>query len=212
MSSVFGLLLIGRLGCHVLRVSRFFGWRQESLWRGCLVEQLTAHECGFTLFWWGCFGYGIGADIDECLKKTKCQCPDCQCSNTWGGYDCQCGSDLLYISEHDTCISKSFCLLLLRVRENFVLGGSLEAWFSWYLSLERDLGVVIVTLLCLLEVFLLLFKLMCLNAFSYSLLCAGKQSQQSKLGWVVTLIVLAVVSVIGVVGYTIYKYRLRVCV
>lgn len=45
-------------------------------------------------------------DIDECKEKTKCQCPDCQCTNTWGGYDCQCSNDLLYIREHDVCISK----------------------------------------------------------------------------------------------------------
>lgn len=80
-------------------------------------------------------------DINECTRKTKCQCPECQCSNTWGGYDCQCGGDLLYISEHDTCISK--------------------------------------------------------------------RSQQSKLGWAVTLIVLAGLSVLAVGGYIVYKYRLR---
>ncbi|KAJ0695985.1 putative PA domain, EGF-like calcium-binding, complement Clr-like EGF domain-containing protein [Helianthus annuus] len=45
-------------------------------------------------------------DIDECEEKTACQCPDCKCKNTWGSYDCQCGGDLLYIREHDICISK----------------------------------------------------------------------------------------------------------
>jgi len=45
-------------------------------------------------------------DIDECAKKMKCQCPECQCRNTWGSYDCKCSGDLLYIHEHDTCISK----------------------------------------------------------------------------------------------------------
>ncbi|KAJ6812844.1 uncharacterized protein M6B38_145910 [Iris pallida] len=46
-------------------------------------------------------------DIDECKEKTACQCPDCSCKDTWGGYECTCSGDLLYIKEHDTCISKS---------------------------------------------------------------------------------------------------------
>ncbi|KAL8262277.1 hypothetical protein R6Q59_026326 [Mikania micrantha] len=46
-------------------------------------------------------------DIDECEEKTACQCPDCKCKNTWGSYECRCGGDLLYITEHDICISKN---------------------------------------------------------------------------------------------------------
>nr|GMD05160.1 vacuolar-sorting receptor 3-like [Ipomoea batatas] len=45
-------------------------------------------------------------DIDECKDKTACQCPECSCKNTWGSYDCTCSNDLLYIRDHDTCISK----------------------------------------------------------------------------------------------------------
>lgn len=45
-------------------------------------------------------------DIDECKEKSKCQCPECMCTNKWGDYDCGCSKDLLYIREHDTCISK----------------------------------------------------------------------------------------------------------
>lgn len=52
----------------------------------------------------------VSADIDECTARTKCQCPDCKCTNKWGGYDCECSNDLLYIHEHDTCISKYFLL------------------------------------------------------------------------------------------------------
>lgn len=45
-------------------------------------------------------------DIDECKEKLACQCSQCKCKNTWGSYDCRCGgSNLLYIREHDTCIS-----------------------------------------------------------------------------------------------------------
>ncbi|KAF2294462.1 hypothetical protein GH714_011618 [Hevea brasiliensis] len=46
------------------------------------------------------------ADIDECKEKKACQCPECSCKNTWGSYDCTCSGDLLYMRDHDTCISK----------------------------------------------------------------------------------------------------------
>ncbi|XP_052881367.1 vacuolar-sorting receptor 3-like isoform X2 [Gossypium arboreum] len=46
-------------------------------------------------------------DIDECKEKKACQCPECSCKNTWGSYECTCSGDLLYIRDHDTCISKS---------------------------------------------------------------------------------------------------------
>ncbi|KAJ1397293.1 PA domain [Sesbania bispinosa] len=46
-------------------------------------------------------------DIDECKEKKACQCPECSCKNTWGSYDCSCSGDLLYIRDHDTCISKT---------------------------------------------------------------------------------------------------------
>ncbi|XP_020237450.1 vacuolar-sorting receptor 1 [Cajanus cajan] len=46
-------------------------------------------------------------DINECKEKKACQCPECSCKNTWGSYDCTCSGDLLYIRDHDTCISKT---------------------------------------------------------------------------------------------------------
>ncbi|CAL0300377.1 unnamed protein product [Lupinus luteus] len=46
-------------------------------------------------------------DIDECEEKKACQCPECSCKNTWGSYNCSCSGDLLYIKDHDTCISKT---------------------------------------------------------------------------------------------------------
>lgn len=45
-------------------------------------------------------------DIDECKEKLACHCPECQCKNKWGGYDCKCKGDLVYIKEEDTCIGK----------------------------------------------------------------------------------------------------------
>uniref|UniRef100_A0A1D1Y6P4 Vacuolar-sorting receptor 2 n=2 Tax=Anthurium amnicola TaxID=1678845 RepID=A0A1D1Y6P4_9ARAE len=53
-------------------------------------------------------GDGVNSceDIDECKDKIACQCSECKCKNTWGSYDCSCGGDLLYMEEHDICISK----------------------------------------------------------------------------------------------------------
>lgn len=48
----------------------------------------------------------IFTDIDECREKKACQCPECSCKNTWGSYDCSCSGDLLYMRDHDTCISE----------------------------------------------------------------------------------------------------------
>jgi len=47
----------------------------------------------------------INADVNECEEKTACQCRDCKCKNTWGSYECSCSGSLLYIREHDICIS-----------------------------------------------------------------------------------------------------------
>ncbi|XP_057429809.1 vacuolar-sorting receptor 6-like [Lotus japonicus] len=46
-------------------------------------------------------------DVDECKEKSACQCDGCSCKNTWGGYDCKCKGDLLYIKDQDTCIERS---------------------------------------------------------------------------------------------------------
>lgn len=46
-------------------------------------------------------------DINECKERKACNCPECRCKNTWGSYECTCNGDLLYIRDHDTCISKS---------------------------------------------------------------------------------------------------------
>ncbi|XAR55734.1 hypothetical protein NMG60_11035919 [Bertholletia excelsa] len=54
-------------------------------------------------------GDGVNSceDIDECKEKLACQCPECKCKNTWGSYECSCSSNLLYMREHDICISKA---------------------------------------------------------------------------------------------------------
>lgn len=69
----------------------------------CLNEKSEGCKCpsGFK-------GDGVNKceDVDECKEKTACQCRNCQCQNTWGSYECTCGGSLLYMREHDTCISK----------------------------------------------------------------------------------------------------------
>uniref|UniRef100_A0A7N0T0M4 EGF-like domain-containing protein n=1 Tax=Kalanchoe fedtschenkoi TaxID=63787 RepID=A0A7N0T0M4_KALFE len=52
-------------------------------------------------------GVNTCEDVDECKEKKACQCPECSCKNTWGSYDCTCSGDLLYMRDHDTCISKT---------------------------------------------------------------------------------------------------------
>lgn len=46
-------------------------------------------------------------DVNECKERLACQCDGCTCKNTWGGYDCKCKGNLLYIMEQDTCIERS---------------------------------------------------------------------------------------------------------
>ncbi|KAL9239237.1 hypothetical protein vseg_013577 [Gypsophila vaccaria] len=46
-------------------------------------------------------------DIDECMEETACQCPNCSCKNSWGGFDCKCSGSRLYIKDQDTCIETS---------------------------------------------------------------------------------------------------------
>ncbi|KAM3392166.1 hypothetical protein ACQJBY_013358 [Aegilops geniculata] len=70
----------------------------------CSNEQAKGCKCpqGFK-------GDGIHGceDVDECKERLFCQCKDCSCENTWGSYECGCGGgNMLYMREHDTCISK----------------------------------------------------------------------------------------------------------
>eukprot|EP01018_Ginkgo_biloba_P009083 Gb_38951 [translate_table: standard] len=48
----------------------------------------------------------------------------CTCKNRWGGYDCKCKGDLLYITEQDTCIGRN------------------ASTFSWFLTLLVLAGLV----------------------------------------------------------------------
>lgn len=46
-------------------------------------------------------------DIDECKSGIACKCDGCTCKNTWGGYDCKCKGNDIYMAEQDTCIERN---------------------------------------------------------------------------------------------------------
>ncbi|KAG6536144.1 hypothetical protein ZIOFF_001188 [Zingiber officinale] len=77
--------------------------RDNQKFSACSDSQLTGCRCpnGFS-------GDGHNCqDIDECTEKLACTCPECSCKNTWGGYDCKCRGNLVYIKSEDTCIAKN---------------------------------------------------------------------------------------------------------
>lgn len=56
--------------------------------------------------------FSCSTDVNECKDRLACQCDGCTCKNTWGGYDCKCNGNLLYIKEQDTCIGKALHVFL----------------------------------------------------------------------------------------------------
>ncbi|EPS72005.1 hypothetical protein M569_02753, partial [Genlisea aurea] len=93
----------GALRCHINNGGCWKETRNGKTYSAC-DENSRGCKCppGFR-------GEGVNAcqDIDECEEKLACQCGDCRCKNTWGSYECSCRGELLYIREHDTCISKT---------------------------------------------------------------------------------------------------------
>ncbi|EEF34226.1 hypothetical protein RCOM_1195900 [Ricinus communis] len=71
-------------------------YKQESQLSGCeCPEGFRGH------------GHDKCEDINECKERTACQCDGCSCKNTWGGYECKCKGDLLYMKEQDACIERN---------------------------------------------------------------------------------------------------------
>ncbi|XP_042462894.1 vacuolar-sorting receptor 6-like [Zingiber officinale] len=77
--------------------------RDNQTFSACSDSLLTGCRCPY-----GFSGDGYECqDIDECKGKLACSCPECSCKNTWGGYDCKCRGDLVYIKSEDACIAKN---------------------------------------------------------------------------------------------------------
>ncbi|KAI6704832.1 hypothetical protein NL676_007794 [Syzygium grande] len=67
-------------------------------------------------------------DVDECKERSACQCDGCSCKNIWGGYDCKCKGNHIYIAQHDSCTERN---------------GSRLGWFVTVLVLAAVAGVAI---------------------------------------------------------------------
>ncbi|KAL8102048.1 hypothetical protein AgCh_026800 [Apium graveolens] len=93
----------GSLRCEINNGGCWKKTQNGRTYSACIDDHTKGCKCppGFK-------GDGVNncEDIDECKAKTACQCPECKCKNTWGSYDCSCSGNLLYMREHDTCISK----------------------------------------------------------------------------------------------------------
>ncbi|KAL5991319.1 Vacuolar-sorting receptor 2 [Asimina triloba] len=83
---------------------------------------------------------GCISDVNECKEKIACQCPECKCKNTWGSYECNCRGDLLYMREHDTCITAAgiggFALYKYRIRR--YMDSEIRAIMAQYMPLDNQ--------------------------------------------------------------------------
>ncbi|KAF3327806.1 vacuolar-sorting receptor 6-like protein [Carex littledalei] len=73
-------------------------------------------------------------DIDECKEKLACTCPECSCKNTWGGYECKCKDNLLYIKGEDTCVARNvsrFGWLVIVLVLSCVLGAGIAGYIFY---------------------------------------------------------------------------------
>ncbi|KAI4302643.1 hypothetical protein MLD38_038363 [Melastoma candidum] len=94
---------LGPLRCEVNNGGCWKETRDGRTYSACM-ENAKGCKCppGFS-------GDGVNSceDVDECKEKLACQCSECNCKNTWGSYECRCSGGLLYMQEHDVCISKA---------------------------------------------------------------------------------------------------------
>ncbi|XP_015067102.1 vacuolar-sorting receptor 6 [Solanum pennellii] len=76
--------------------------RNGQTYSACSEGELSGCKCPY-----GFKGDGHKCeDVDECKEGLVCQCDGCSCKDTWGGFECKCKGNQLYIMEHDTCIER----------------------------------------------------------------------------------------------------------
>uniref|UniRef100_A0A1J3HNY9 Vacuolar-sorting receptor 5 n=3 Tax=Noccaea caerulescens TaxID=107243 RepID=A0A1J3HNY9_NOCCA len=76
--------------------------RKNLTFSACSNSETSGCRCPL-----GFHGDGLKCeDIDECKEKSACQCDNCKCKNSWGGYECKCSKNSLYMKEQDACIER----------------------------------------------------------------------------------------------------------
>lgn len=94
---------VGPARCTVNNGDCWSETKHGETFSACSEFELSGCHCPF-----GFRGDGHKCeDVDECKEKLACQCDGCTCKNTWGGFDCKCKGNQLYIKGEDTCIAKS---------------------------------------------------------------------------------------------------------
>lgn len=82
-------------------------------------------------------------DIDECKEGIVCQCDGCSCKDTWGGYECKCKGNQLYIMEHDTCIGKKKLIQQCLRLQNLTIKYSLWEETLHFVKIQSTIFMII---------------------------------------------------------------------
>ncbi|XP_023544796.1 vacuolar-sorting receptor 6-like [Cucurbita pepo subsp. pepo] len=89
-------------------------------------------------------------DVDECKERLACQCDGCSCKNNWGGYDCKCSGNQVYMKDQDICIEKSGSkvgLLLVFLVLAVVVGGGLAGYMFYKYRLRSYMDSEIMSIM-----------------------------------------------------------------